>query len=210
MRTRLLLVFALIASAVMIPATSAGAAPLPMQCGPHITLTPPFGGPGTQVSVNVFNFNPNDTVTVILRVPGNPVVATGTTDAEGHANIVFTMQDFSGSQVAILATASPCFAAGAYFRFAAVTPHDHPTPTPTTPPPATTVPPTVATTVPPTPRPPIAGGDGDASGFGSAGMNLALAGLTLAIFCGAFAIWGATRQTRPVRVRITRHGDDES
>jgi hypothetical protein len=146
-----------------------------------------------------------------LRVPGNPVVATGTTDAEGRANITFTMQQFSGSQVAILATASPCFAAGAYFRFAAIPPHEHPTPTPTSPPPATTVPPTVATTAPPTPRPPIAGGSGDASGgFGSAGMNLALAGLTLAIFCGAFAIWGATRQTRPVRVRITRHGDDES
>jgi hypothetical protein len=37
-------------------------------------------------------------------------------------------------------------------------------------------------------------------------MNLALVGLALVIFCGAFAIWGSTRQVAPAR-RIRRDDD---
>lgn len=174
--------------------------------GPYVTLTPSGGQPGTVVSVNLFQFAPNDTVSVILRVAGNPVVATGTTDAEGRANITFTMQDFTGDRVAILATAKPCWAAGAYFERRTVTPTpvrtpiaetETPTAVPTTPAVTVTATPPTPTQPPATPKPPVAGtGSG---GFGSTGMNLALVGLTLVMFCGAFAIWGSTRRTKAAR-----------
>jgi hypothetical protein len=210
---------AIVGTLIILPAGSATAQTAPT-CGPYVTLTPPFGQPGTVVSVNLFHFAPNDEVDIILRVTGDPVVATGTTDAEGRANILFTMPAFPGDRVAILATASPCYAAGAYFERRDVTPTPTRTPIPATatPPPATpTTPPATATTPATTPatptRPavtpvaPVAGSGSD-GGFGSAGMNLALVGLALVIFCGAFAIWGSTRQLMPARAWRRRDRDD--
>jgi hypothetical protein len=222
MRTRIVLVIAMIAGALMVPAATATAQTAPT-CGPYVTLTPSFGEAGTEVSVNLFNFLPNDDVTVILRVPGNPVVATGTTDAEGRANIVFTMLEFPGDRVAIFVTATPCYAAGAYFELREVTPTPTfaPTETPTPTATVTTTPPTTTVTTTPTtpataatktatPRPvspqaPVAGTGGD-GGFGGSGANLALVGLALVIFCGAFALWGTTRHLRTVEARTDSRG----
>lgn len=207
MHTRLLLVLALVAGAfTMLPAATATAAPPAPTCGPYITLTPPFGQAGTVVSVNLFQFPANTEAKVTLRVAGDPVVATGTTDENGHANILFTMQSFQGSQVAIQVRAEPCNFAGAYFKFREATP----TPVPTTPPatattPATpqpTTPATAATTAPPTvtPKAPPAGSAGEAAlGLTAGGANLAIAGLALVVFTAAFVIWGSSRHFRPER-----------
>ena len=220
MRIRLLFVMTLLVGALAVPAATANAQTAPT-CGPYVTLTPSFGEPGTVVSVNLFHFAPNDEVDIILRVPGNPVVATGTTDDQGRANITFTMLDFEGPRVAILATASPCYAAGAYFEFAEVTPT--PTTAPSTPTPAPTTPAATVTNTPATPgvtvtatptkpapaptrattpQAPIAGSGGD-GGFGGTGTNLALVGLALVIFCGALTLWGSTRHMRTATVRST-------
>lgn len=202
MHSRLLLVLALVIGAfTMLPVATASAAPPPPTCGPYITLTPPFGQAGTSVSVNLFQFPPNTEAKVTLRVTGDPVVATGTTDQYGHANILFTMQSFPGDQVAIQVRADPCNFAGAYFQYRAATA----TPVPTTPPatattPATPVPTTAVPTTPPpvtTPKPPPSGSAGQAAlGLTSTGANLAIAGLALVIFCAGFVIWGSSRHFR--------------
>ncbi|MGD9934194.1 MAG: hypothetical protein AB7T37_10815 [Dehalococcoidia bacterium] len=201
MHTRLLLVLALVAGAfTLLPAATANAAPPAPTCGPYITLTPPFGQAGTVVSVNLFQFTPNTEAAVTLRVAGDPVVATGTTDENGHANIIFTMQSFTGSQVAIQVRAAPCNFAGAYFKFREATP----TPVPTTPPATATTPATPQPTTPataaitPTPKAPIAGSAGEAAfGLTAGGANLAIAGLALVVFTAAFVIWGSSRHFRP-------------
>jgi len=212
MHTRLLLVLALVAGAfTLLPAAVASAAPPAPTCGPYITLTPPFGQAGTVVSVNLFQFTPNTEAAVTLRVAGDPVVATGTTDENGHANILFTMQSFPGSQVAIQVRANPCNFAGAYFTYREATPTPPATVT-TTPPatattPATPVPTTPATAaITPTPKAPPSGSAGEAAlGLTSGGATLAIAGLALVVFTAAFVIWGSSRHFRPDERRNGDH-----
>lgn len=201
MRARLLIVAAILGASVMLLPTAASAQTVPPTCSPYVTLTPPFGTPGTEVSVNLFQFPPNDEIEVIARVAGNPVVGTGTTDADGRANIIITIPDFS-ERVAIFVQASPCYAAGAYFEYREVTPTPTRTPIPATATPTST--PALPTVTPPpptpTPQPPIAGTGSSGSALGT-GMNLAIVGLALAIFCGAFALWGSTRSLQAQRIR---------
>jgi hypothetical protein len=187
MRWRLLAALVLLAG--FVPAATFNAPAARAICDPKVTLTPPWGTPGTVVSVNLFHFPPDTAIDVILRVTGDPVVATGTTDAEGRANIVFTMPDFPQTGVNIFVTTAPCFSAGARFTFRT----DVPTAPPITP--ATPVVQPTATAIPPTPQPPVAG-DGSGGGFagGDLGTNLALIALALVVFSSAFGILAGIRR----------------
>jgi hypothetical protein len=206
MRNRFLIVFAVLV-ALLLPATPALADEAPrLACGPQITLTPPYGQQGTHVSVNVRFYPPDTDVTIILRIAGNPVLGTVTTDEEGRAYFEFTMPAFTGEYVNVFATAPPCNATGAHFFYRETTPTAVPT---RTPPPAATstpVPPTVPPTIRPTPPPPPAG-----TGLlteSSTGFNIALIAVALIVFSSGFAIWGSGRrrsQPMPVRIQVTDH-----
>lgn len=57
----------------------------------RVTLSPTSGRVGTVVTAELFNAIPNDNITVIFKSPGDPVLATGTTDATGYAKFTFTI-----------------------------------------------------------------------------------------------------------------------
>ncbi|MFN0095752.1 MAG: hypothetical protein ACKVVT_13370 [Dehalococcoidia bacterium] len=181
---------------------------------PYVTLTPPSGPAGSEVSVNVFNFPSKLGVAVILRVTGDPVVATGTTDLEGRGNFVFTLPGSLGKGVVTIHVTTrdvPCFAgAGARFTVTDPTPTPPPpTPTPTKPPSTATPPPPTATTplatvtstpppASPTPRPPVAGfGIEDDGSTGGPGGTLTLLTIVFAIFSVGFAMVAGSRRHRP-------------
>jgi hypothetical protein len=213
MRTRLLVLLTLLSSLVLVPAVPAFADLSPTGCAPYVTLTPPFGMPGTVVSVNVNNFHPDTDFTVRLRVAGDPVLGTGHTDEHGHANFVFTMPNFDGDWVNVYVKGAPCNEAGARFtRKVLQTPtFSTPTAVPTTPPP-TVVPPTgtppvlpltpTPSPVRPTPVVPFTGsGTAGPGGFGSLGTNLVLLAVVLMVGASGFAVWGAGQRRKALPIR---------
>lgn len=56
-----------------------------------VTLQPTSGVVGTVVTAELFNAPPNDLITVIFKIPGDPILTTGTTDANGYAKFTFTV-----------------------------------------------------------------------------------------------------------------------
>lgn len=56
-----------------------------------VTLNPTSGVVGTVVTAELFNAPPNDPITVIFKIPGDPILTTGTTDANGYAKFTFTI-----------------------------------------------------------------------------------------------------------------------
>lgn len=56
-----------------------------------VTLQPTSGVVGTVVTAELFNAPPNDFITVIFKIPGDPILTTGTTDANGYAKFTFTV-----------------------------------------------------------------------------------------------------------------------
>jgi hypothetical protein len=178
---------------------------------PYITLTPPSGPAGSQVSVNTFNFVPNTGVIVILRITGDPVVATGKADHEGRANVLFTIPANLAKgiyNVHVTDQDGGCDSGG---RFTVTDPTPTPTPktptatptpvvttTPTPPPPTATTPrpTTPPSTPPPPPRPPIAGAGIEGGGTAGPGSTLALLTIVLAIFALGSAMALTSRRGR--------------
>ncbi|WP_343390774.1 hypothetical protein [Candidatus Amarobacter glycogenicus] len=56
-----------------------------------VTLNPTSGIVGTVVTAELFNAPPDDFITVIFKIPGDPILTTGTTDANGYAKFTFTI-----------------------------------------------------------------------------------------------------------------------
>jgi hypothetical protein len=193
MRVRALVFAALVAGLLALFPSGASAVD-----EPYVTLTPPWGPPGTVVSINAFNFRPNEDIKAILRVTGDPVIATGRTDEYGHANLIFTFPSASDGLYNILVTdlENDCDA-GTRFQVRPATPTVPPTVTPV-PPTVTPVPPTA---VPPTPQPPIAGGGQGSGTFGS-GLDALAIVLALVIFGGGFTLVGLARRNQPLAVTV--------
>jgi hypothetical protein len=151
-------------------------------------------------------------VKVTARVTGDPVIGTGTTDAEGHVNVMVTIPAFTGDYMNIFVYAPPCNAAGAHFFYRAATatpPTSTPTRTPATPPatPSTTA----VTTPPPTPpAPPSAGSGGVGFLTGNTGFDLALVALALVVFSSGFTLLGSSRKRATARVSETATRDPYS
>ena len=129
---------------------------------PSVSVTPDLGPSGTQAVLHIWNFLPNQTVTAIFRIAGDPVVATGTVGANGEAYLNFTVPQGPNGVYWILVAQEnrTCVHAAVHYTIGLAPTPVPPTATPV-PPTPTVVPPT-ATVVPPTPTPqpapPVAGG----------------------------------------------------
>lgn len=117
-----------------------------------VTLDPSSGPIGTVVEAELFNALPNDNITVIFKIPGDPVLATGTTDAEGHASFTFTIPYVAGGGThTIFFTNFRCSCqVNADFTIITQVATPIPTATPTSPPPPPTNTPQVPGTATPT------------------------------------------------------------
>ena len=176
-----------------------------------VTLNPTSGVVGTVVTAELFNAPPNDPITVIFKIPGDPILATGTTDATGFARFTFTIPNVpGGGTYPIFFTDFKCDCQIAV-DFTVINSRPTPTPTatvtPTQPPSTPTVTPTgtppVATPTPtntpaamatatPTPGVPLAG-----TGFGSGpggGPNIGVLGLGMLAVITVLAWFTATRR----------------
>lgn len=165
-----------------------------------LTLTPTSGIVGTVVTGELFNAPPNDFITVIVKIPGDPVVATGTTDANGYLKVTFTVPYTpGGGTFPVFFTDFKCSCQIATdFTIINSRPTPIPTATPTTPPVATPTktpppPPTAAIATPtatPTPGVPVAGtGPG-----GTPGPNVGVLGLGMLAVLTVLAWFAATRR----------------
>lgn len=118
-----------------------------------LTLNPTSGVVGTVVTGELFNAPPNDFITVIFKIPGDPVLTTGTTDANGYLKVTFTIPYVpGGGTYPVFFTDFKCSCQIATdFTVINSRPTPTPTATPTTQPSAT---PTRAATQPPSTPPP--------------------------------------------------------
>jgi|GEM_PF-5186683 len=168
-----------------------------------VTLDPTSGPPGTVVKAELFNGLPNDDITVILKIPGDPVLATGKTDASGHAAFTFTIPPVVGGGVQVIFfTNFKCSCQiSVPFEVLNVRPTPTPTRTPTVPPPTSTpvTPPPTQTALPTatptatrTPAPPVLGTtDLQGGGGGPNAGVLSLGFLAVVVIVAWFA---ATRR----------------
>jgi len=122
--------------------------------GKVVTLTPSSGPPGTVVTAELSGAKPGVALTVIFQIPGDPIVATGTTDANGEATFTFTVPYVPGGGTwPVFFTDFAC-ACQISVPFTVINARPTNTPTPTAPVPPPTVTPTVSPpTVTPTPPP---------------------------------------------------------
>jgi hypothetical protein len=113
------------------------------------TLEPTSGPVGTVVHAELFNAPPGDAITVIFKIPGDPILATGTADAQGHAEFTFTIPYVPGGGVqTVFFTNFKCSCqVSALFTITQGVATPIPTATPTQPP-ATATPQTPATPTP--------------------------------------------------------------
>jgi len=150
------------------------------------------GPSGSAATLHLWNFLPEQEVNATFRVTGDPIVATGTTDAQGEAYLTFTVPQAPDGVYWILAhqVNRTCVHASVHFRIGTVPP----TPTPTTPPPLPTVTPTIPPpAISPTPLPPVAG-SGPGSGNPLMDFPVAVAGCWLA--AAGFVVLMASRRSR--------------
>ncbi|MGE3076180.1 MAG: hypothetical protein AB7O30_16270 [Dehalococcoidia bacterium] len=167
----------------------------------YATLDPTEGVVGTVVNAELFNAPANDDITVIFKIPGDPVLATGTTDANGHAAFTFTIPYVPGGGTwPVYFTNFKC-SCQVQVPFTVI--NSRPTPTPTAtatvpiPTATPTVPPSTPTTVPtntptPTPAVPVLGNSGgNGPGGGPNAGILALGGMAVIAVLSLFA---ATRR----------------
>ncbi len=170
------------------------AAAVPISQDPSLSVYPDKGPSGSSSTLHLWNFLPDQKVNAILRVTGDPVVATGTTDALGEAYLKFTVPQAADGVYWILAAQieRTCVHASVRFQIGTVPP----TPTTTPPPPTVTptVPPPVVT---PTPKPPIAG---SGSGPDSTVMDFTLAAAGSWMAAAGFVVLMASRR-RSARTR---------
>lgn len=211
------LIFVLIAMLLVPGALAAPAAladtPAP---APEISLSPTAGPAGTRVEITMRHFRANEEVRAVMRVPGDPIVATGTTDVNGFGRIAFNIPSASeGTYWVIVTDVSGDCAASARFRIGQVPPTLTPSPTATVPPtqtPATTAtPPTTIATSTPTatatpgqPRPPGAG-SGTGTGMGG-GFNAAVVLFAFGLFAAGFVAMRGPRQTIAHAMRFRSAG----
>jgi hypothetical protein len=178
---------------------------LPVLHEPTLSVAPIKGPSGSSATLHLTNFLPNQPVNAIFRVIGDPVVATGTTDALGEAYLPFTVPTAPDGVYWILAAQEnrTCVHAAVHFEIGQVPPTPTSTPRPPT---ATTVAPTPTTpTTPPptaTPQIPVLGSGAGASG-GSAPLNfgMAAAGCWVASAGFVFLVFGRRRRS-PLRNRL--------
>ena len=159
---------------------------------PAVSVTPNRGPSGTSASLHLWNFLPGQSVNAILRVTGDPVVATGTVDSQGEAYLQFTVPTAADGTYWILVAQEnrTCVHAAVHFQIGA----NPPTPTP--------VPPTATPTTPPTtpvasptapPQPPVAG----SGSLGNAWvLNSGFAALGLFVMASGFSLLSLTQRRR--------------
>ena len=150
-----------------------------------VTLNPSSGIVGTQVEAKLSGATPGTFITVIFKIGGDPVLATGTVDANGEATFNFTIPWTPGGIYTIFFTDFKCACQIAVpftvlvqrqTPTATATPTTPPTATPTATPPGAT--PTTPPTATPTPIVPVLGTD---AGFSN------LAGRTWV--CSGWGCW---------------------
>jgi len=178
------------------PCTPSGdavvAAAIPINQDPSLSVYPDMGPSGSSSTLHLWNFLPDQKVSAIFRVIGDPVVATGTTDAQGEAYLNFTVPTGPDGVYWILASQDnrACVHASAHFQIGTVPP----TPTRTVPEP------TPSPTVPvltPTPQPPVAG---SGAGTSTAVMDFTIAAAGFWLAAAGFGVLMASRR-KASRVR---------
>ena len=168
-----------------------------------LTLNPTSGIVGTVVTGELFNAPPNDFITVIFKIPGDPVLTTGTTDTNGYLKVTFTIPYVpGGGTYPVFFTDFKCSCQIATdFTVINSRPTPTPTATPTTPPSATptrtvTVPASTATPSPtatasPTPGVPVLG---TGSPGGGPGPNIGVLGFGFLAVLVVLSWFAATRR----------------
>ncbi len=166
-----------------------------------VTLNPTSGIVGTVVEAKLTGAPPNDPITVIFKIPGDPILATGTTDANGEATFTFTIPYALSGTYPIFFTDFKCSCQVAA-DFTVIVGHRTPTPTatPTTPPTATPTatttppPPTAPATATPTPKVPVAG---TTQPLTPGGPNVGVLGFGFLFVLTVLAWFAATRRNGP-------------
>ncbi|MCC7366455.1 MAG: IPT/TIG domain-containing protein [Dehalococcoidia bacterium] len=191
---------------------------------PTITVDPAQAYPGDTVTVTITGFLPNIDTELTLRIGGDPVVDTGTTDATGRVVLTFTVPAaLSGTYDLRATNANLCGIIGQL----TILPRNIPTPTPTQPTPPTptatttaTPPPTQVTTTPTlaatntptrpaaTPAVPVAGGGNSDGPFSGGSGNMAMIALGLVAVSGAFLLFRTSH--RPAHVAAADMPDEWS
>lgn len=180
----------------------------------QVTLTPNSGFVGTVVEAKLTGANPGASLTVIFKIPGDPVLATGTTDAAGNATFTFTIPYALSGTYTIFFTDGLCacqigvdFTVTVGLRTPTPVPTSTPIPT-ATPTRTATVPPTqtpaIAATAtptprPPTPQPPVLGG-GPTDTFGGPGPNVGVLAMGFLMIVTVLAWFGASQSRRPAPI----------
>lgn len=182
-----------------------------------VTLDPTSGPPGTVVTAELFGGLPNDDITVVFKIPGDPVLATGTTDASGHATFTFTIPPVVGGGVQVIFfTNFKCSCQiSVPFEVINVRPTPTPTRTPTIPRPTSTpvtpLPTSTATAIPATPTntpaPPVLGTAPFDGGSGG-GPNVGILGLGFLAVVSILAWFAATRRGPSPALAVVRPGGD--
>lgn len=172
-----------------------------------VTLSPSSGIVGTAVEATFTGGKPGTPITVIFKIPGDPVLATGTLDDTGSATFNFTIPWTPGGTYTIFFTDFSCACqVGVPFTVTVQRQTPTPTATPTTPPTSTPIPtttqPPAATETPtaiaatptatPTPRVPVLGTTDDFGGLG--GPNVGVLGLGFLAVVTVLAWFAATRR----------------
>lgn len=180
-----------------------------------VTLNPTSGIVGTVVEAKLSGAPPNDPITVIFKIPGDPILATGTTDANGEATFTFTIPYALSGTYPVFFTDFKC-SCQAEAPFTVIVGHRTPTPTatPTTPPTATPIPtgtppplPTATPTATSTPRVPVAG---TTQPLTPGGPNVGILGLGFLFVLTVLAWFAATRRNGPGSPALaTVHPGDE-
>ncbi len=162
-----------------------------------VTLNPSSGIVGTVVEAKLTGAPPNDPITVIFKIPGDPVLATGTTDANGEATFTFTIPYALSGTYPVFFTDFKCSCqVAADFTVIVGLRTPTPTPTPTKPPTATPIPtgtpPPLPTATPtPTPKVPVAG---TTRPLTPGGPNVGVLGLGFLVVLTVLAWFAATRR----------------
>lgn len=163
-----------------------------------VTISPTSGFVGTVVTAKLRGAPPNDPITVIFKGMSDPVLATGTTDANGAADFTFTIPYAISGTYAIFFTDFKCscqIATDFTVTVGVRTPTPVPTATPTatatkTPIPTGTPVAATPTTALPTPVVPVLGTGGNGPGPGFTPQP-GLYGVALLIMAAGFAVMNA-------------------
>jgi hypothetical protein len=182
------------------------AAQVPVLHEPTVSVAPNKGPSGSKATLSLTNFLPNQPVQAIFRVTGDPVVASGTTDAAGEATLTFTVPTAPDGVYWILVAQEnrTCVHAAVHFEIGQVPPTPTNTPRPATATPVVPTPtPAIALATPtatPTPRVPVLGSG--ISGGGNPPLNYTVAAAGCWIACaGLIFMTLGNRRRVPVRNR---------